>query len=97
MLYAMKVLKKATLNCDTLKELNEYTRRLTRACVFADRDRIRTKKERDILAEVNNPFVVKLHYGNLLTASGSLTCRICDLFACSISNRGEVVPYFRLP
>ncbi|OQV19354.1 Ribosomal protein S6 kinase alpha-2 [Hypsibius exemplaris] len=40
-LYAMKVLKKATL---------KY------------RDRMRTKKERDILSEVNNPFVVKLHY-----------------------------------
>ncbi|XP_055340481.1 ribosomal protein S6 kinase alpha-2-like isoform X2 [Paramacrobiotus metropolitanus] len=40
-LYAMKVLKKATL---------KY------------RDRMRTKKERDILAEVNNPFIVKLHY-----------------------------------
>ncbi|XP_066528117.1 ribosomal protein S6 kinase alpha-1 isoform X3 [Hoplias malabaricus] len=41
-LYAMKVLKKATLKV---------------------RDRVRTKMERDILAEVNHPFVVKLHYG----------------------------------
>uniref|UniRef100_A0A8C9R095 Ribosomal protein S6 kinase n=1 Tax=Scleropages formosus TaxID=113540 RepID=A0A8C9R095_SCLFO len=40
-LYAMKVLKKATLKV---------------------RDRVRTKMERDILAEVNHPFVVKLHY-----------------------------------
>uniref|UniRef100_A0A8D3BQD3 Ribosomal protein S6 kinase n=1 Tax=Scophthalmus maximus TaxID=52904 RepID=A0A8D3BQD3_SCOMX len=41
-LYAMKVLKKATLKV---------------------RDRVRTKMERDILADVNHPFVVKLHYG----------------------------------
>uniref|UniRef100_A0A8C5UJJ4 non-specific serine/threonine protein kinase n=1 Tax=Malurus cyaneus samueli TaxID=2593467 RepID=A0A8C5UJJ4_9PASS len=40
-LYAMKVLKKATLKV---------------------RDRVRTKIERDILADVNHPFVVKLHY-----------------------------------
>lgn len=40
-LYAMKVLKKATLKV---------------------RDRVRTKLERDILAEVDHPFIVKLHY-----------------------------------
>ncbi|KAK8723333.1 hypothetical protein OTU49_011662, partial [Cherax quadricarinatus] len=40
-LYAMKVLKKATLKV---------------------RDRVRTKMERDILADVSHPFVVKLHY-----------------------------------
>ncbi|XP_073472251.1 ribosomal protein S6 kinase alpha-1 isoform X2 [Lithobates pipiens] len=40
-LYAMKVLKKATLKV---------------------RDRVRTKMERDILAEVHHPFVVRLHY-----------------------------------
>ncbi|XP_028294563.1 ribosomal protein S6 kinase alpha-1 isoform X3 [Gouania willdenowi] len=40
-LYAMKVLKKATLKV---------------------RDRVRTKMERNILADVNHPFVVKLHY-----------------------------------
>lgn len=40
-LYAMKVLKKATLKV---------------------RDRLRTKMERDILADVRHPFVVKLHY-----------------------------------
>lgn len=27
------------------------------------RDRVRSKMERDILAEVNHPFIVKLHYG----------------------------------
>ncbi|KAL3881087.1 hypothetical protein ACJMK2_027718 [Sinanodonta woodiana] len=40
-LYAMKVLKKATLKV---------------------RDRQRTKMERDILADVNHPYIVKLHY-----------------------------------
>ncbi|CAB4068705.1 RPS6KA [Lepeophtheirus salmonis] len=40
-LYAMKVLKKATLRF---------------------RDRVRTKKERDILAEIEHPFMVKLYY-----------------------------------
>ena len=40
-LYAMKVLKKATLKV---------------------RDRIRTKMERNILADVEHPFIVKLHY-----------------------------------
>lgn len=27
------------------------------------RDRLRTKKERDILVDVQHPFIVKLHYG----------------------------------
>uniref|UniRef100_A0A671RXU1 non-specific serine/threonine protein kinase n=1 Tax=Sinocyclocheilus anshuiensis TaxID=1608454 RepID=A0A671RXU1_9TELE len=40
-LYAMKVLKKASLKV---------------------RDRVRTKMERDILVEVNHPFIVRLHY-----------------------------------
>ncbi len=40
-LYAMKVLKKATLKV---------------------RDRMRTKMERNILVDVNHPFIVKLHY-----------------------------------
>lgn len=40
-LYAMKVLKKATLKV---------------------RDRVRTKMERNILVEVNHPFIVKMHY-----------------------------------
>ncbi|XP_035685983.1 ribosomal protein S6 kinase alpha-3-like isoform X3 [Branchiostoma floridae] len=40
-LYAMKVLKKATLKV---------------------RDRMRTKMERDILVDVNHPFIVKMHY-----------------------------------
>ncbi|XP_075910577.1 ribosomal protein S6 kinase 2 beta-like isoform X2 [Petromyzon marinus] len=40
-LFAMKVLKKATLKV---------------------RDRVRTKMERDILVDVNHPFIVRLHY-----------------------------------
>lgn len=34
-----------------------------RVCAFPVRDRVRTKMERDILVEVNHPFIVKLHYG----------------------------------
>ena len=30
------------------------------------RDRQRTKMERDILAEVNHPFIVRLHYGKVV-------------------------------
>lgn len=36
-------------------------------CVFPVRDRVRTKMERDILVEVNHPFIVKLHYGESIT------------------------------
>jgi hypothetical protein len=45
---------------------------LTRICLnswvdfgfsFSVRDRQRTKMERDILADVNHPFIVRLHYG----------------------------------
>ena len=42
-LYAMKVLRKATLKV---------------------RDRERTRMERNILASINHPFIVKLHYGS---------------------------------
>ncbi|XP_006808006.1 ribosomal protein S6 kinase alpha-3-like [Neolamprologus brichardi] len=50
-LYAMKVLKKATLKV---------------------RDRVRTKMERDILVEVNHPFIVKLHYAQFEMLTGTL-------------------------
>lgn len=30
---------------------------------FVVRDRVRTKMERNILVEVNHPFIVKMHYG----------------------------------
>ena len=46
-LYAMKVLKKATLKV---------------------RDRVRTKLERNILADVNHPFIVKLQYAFQVTS-----------------------------
>lgn len=59
-LYAMKVLKKATLKCT---DVRNHHRGSWFDFKVSDRDRVRTKKERDILAEVNNPFVVKLHYG----------------------------------
>jgi hypothetical protein len=34
--------------------------------LFLVRDRVRSKMERDILAEVRHPFIVKLNYGNFL-------------------------------
>lgn len=37
--------------------------------LFAVRDRVRTKMERDILADVDHPFIVKLHYGISNTAN----------------------------
>lgn len=36
---------------------------MTLFILFSVRDRVRSKMERDILAEVNHPFIVKLHYG----------------------------------
>ncbi|XP_027959038.1 ribosomal protein S6 kinase alpha-2 isoform X1 [Eumetopias jubatus] len=54
-LYAMKVLKKATLKV---------------------RDRVRSKMERDILAEVNHPFIVKLHYVLLLECTALQPARV---------------------
>lgn len=40
------------------------------------RDRERTKMERDILADVNHPFIVKLHYGeyDILNLMLSIFC-----------------------
>lgn len=37
------------------------------------RDRVRTKMERDILVEVNHPFIVKLHYGKRTLRSAQYT------------------------
>ncbi|XP_030172630.1 ribosomal protein S6 kinase alpha-2 isoform X6 [Lynx canadensis] len=72
-LYAMKVLKKATLKV---------------------RDRVRSKMERDILAEVNHPFIVKLHYafqteGKLYLILDFL--RGGDLFS-RLSKEGDATP-----
>jgi p90 ribosomal S6 kinase len=50
-LYAMKVLKKATLKV---------------------RDRERTKMERNILANINHPFIVGLHYGKTISQLNQL-------------------------
>lgn len=44
------------------------------------RDRVRSKMERDILADVNHPFIVKLNYGECILSycPYSLdTARIC--------------------
>ncbi len=62
-------------------------------CVFAVRDRVRTKMERDILVDVRHPFIVHLEYGeffqsfilNLNVSAGVLILSLvgwsCDLQA----------------
>lgn len=66
--------KSSGSSCLVLKGLRLGTRLTPGYCVPASvselflpfstvRDRVRTKIERDILADVNHPFVVKLHYG----------------------------------
>lgn len=85
-LYAMKVLKKASLKGNTTKisihiqtKCNNVSPKALSLVsnvflslsfsfffffsIFLVRDRVRTKMERDILVEVNHPFIVKLHYG----------------------------------
>nr|AAH55331.1 Ribosomal protein S6 kinase, polypeptide 2 [Mus musculus] len=39
-----------------------YTMKVLKKATLKVRDRVRSKMERDILAEVNHPFIVKLHY-----------------------------------
>lgn len=67
-LYAMKVLKKATLK-SILKMLFLNVTCLLRLlftysfiCFLLVRDRVRTKMERNILVDVEHPFIVRLHY-----------------------------------
>lgn len=50
--------------CDTLQnEQAEISLKRRPSVSNPVRDRVRSKMERDILAEVNHPFIVKLHYG----------------------------------
>lgn len=58
-LYAMKVLRKATLKGKMYFILNMIQ---TDDVVISVRDRVRTKLERNILADVNHSFIVKLQY-----------------------------------
>lgn len=39
-----------------------YAMKVLKKAILKVRDRVRSKMERDILAEVNHPFIVKLHY-----------------------------------
>ena len=55
----MKVLKKATLKVRKCKNSRKI---ISQALLFKVRDRVRTKLERNILADVNHPFIVKLQY-----------------------------------
>ena len=76
-LYAMKVLKKATLKVHMLYRYTRWTFYIYKKKVnllwiqnavapqnfpLQVRDRVRTKLERNILADVNHPFIVKLQY-----------------------------------
>lgn len=58
-----------------------------RKLVRAVRDRVRSKKERDILADVNHPFIVKLNYGKLCTRRDVET--IVQLFSLRNYNGNE--------
>ena len=59
------------------------------------RDRERTKMERDILADVNHPFIVKLHYGLYIDVKENIVDNlmfcyiiwiiICEVYANKIS------------
>lgn len=49
--------------CSTPEARTPLPARASPVFLPAVRDRVRSKMERDILAEVNHPFIVKLHYG----------------------------------
>lgn len=57
---ALRLLREAAFHCGS-----SFSRLLKSPALVCPpvRDRVRTKMERDILADVNHPFVVKLHYG----------------------------------
>lgn len=57
------------------------------------RDRLRTKKERDILVDVQHPFIVKLHYGKL--RSSLLRLFALDWLKCSYSSHPLTLLQFR--
>ena len=44
------------------------------------RDRQRTKMERDILADLDHPFIVGLHYGGSLLRVGIICCSLSSFF-----------------
>ena len=70
------------------------------------RDRIRTKMERDILAEVQHPFIVKLEYGEChghppppppFPPPPPPPFFVIGVFVCSIPDGGEVVSCVGVP
>lgn len=84
-LYAMKVLKKATLKV---------------------RDRHRTKMERNILVDVEHPFIVKLHYafqteGKLylildFLRGGDLFSRLSKEVCTALDTKGYLVTFLNM-
>ena len=74
--------------------------------ICAVRDRVRTKMERDILAEMRHPFIVTLEYGELLssqlvnTALWSVACCVGDMgyiihVMCTVAVDGECTVQIR--
>lgn len=68
------------------------------------RDRVRTKMERDILVEVNHPFIVKLHYGESQTTpqpirshDSSFSSRPHRANICRSSVSSNLPPSFSVP
>ena len=61
-MYAMKVLKKASLKGTLCGNGWSLVSLVCLHCAIV-RDRVRTKMERDILVDVRHPFIVHLEYG----------------------------------
>lgn len=57
---------------------------VTSLLLWPVRDRVRTKMERDILADVNHPFVVKLHYGEITDPAQVPPRSSVSTFACDL-------------
>ena len=54
------------------------------------RDRQRTKMERDILAEVNHPFIVKLNYGKFKNNSQNANHNLANLLFLAFQTEGKL-------
>lgn len=77
-MYAMKVLKKASLKGSTTSKIMLKARCFNEEYyLFLVRDRVRTKMERDILVDVRHPFIVHLEYGECLGGHcHTMPCRV---------------------
>ena len=57
---------------------------VTSLLLWPVRDRVRNKMEREILADVNHPFVVKLHYGEITDPAQVPPLSSVSTFACDL-------------